>query len=138
MAKQCLCVLLMVFIIAGHLNAQSESGGAALQGVVTDPSGKVIADASIRIVRPETGYIRALTSDSTGKFQALALPVGVYSIEVSVPGFGQRRYDNVRLEVGQTISLPIEMQIADAQFGFLLAAAAAARQHFDTRQQLGE
>jgi hypothetical protein len=94
---------------------QSESGGSALQGTVLDPSGKVITGAGVQITRKETGFTRAVTSDAAGRFQASALPVGLYSIEITSPGFGIHKVDDVRLEVGETISIPIALQIEAVQ-----------------------
>jgi hypothetical protein len=58
--------------------AQSESGRAALEGRVTDPSGAVVPGASITVRETNTGFIREAASNEEGHFHIGALPVGSY------------------------------------------------------------
>src|SRR5262245_45054973 len=97
------CFFLTVSLLTGFAAAQSESGGAAIQGTVLDPSGNAVSGATVKIVNLNTSYTRRLTSDSIGRFQALAMPVGSYTMEISAAGFAALRLQNVQLEVGQTV-----------------------------------
>src|SRR5262245_38669754 len=80
-------VLLVVSLLSGFAAAQSESGAGAIQGTVTDPSGKAVSGATVKVVNPSTGYTRTLVTDATGRFQASAMPVGLYTAEVTAGGF---------------------------------------------------
>ena len=95
-------------------NAQAIStNGGSIQGTVTDPSGAVVAGAQITISNPETGFARALTSDSAGFYSLGPLIPGNYTIAVSASGFqrtvlkttvktGTATGGNVKLTVGST------------------------------------
>ena len=70
-----------LFATASGLVAQSETGRAALEGTVSDPSGKTIAAAAVIVRDTQTGLQRALKTNTDGTFRASALPVGLYTLE---------------------------------------------------------
>src|ERR1051326_8373004 len=91
--------------------AQSESGHAALEGRINDPSGAMVSGAHITAKEKSTGLARDAESNSEGAFRIAALPVGSYRLEVSAPGFGQAITDEVVVSVGETKSLSITLQL---------------------------
>jgi len=97
---------------SGLLLAQSESGGAALEGSVSDPSGTLIPSAQITIRQALIGLERKITANGEGQFRAGALPVGLYTVEATASGFGPVRVENIDLTVGVTKSLKLTLQIA--------------------------
>ena len=60
--------------------AQARLTGADLEGLVRDESGGVLAGAVVTIVNAETDVARTIETDADGRFRALALPPGTYSI----------------------------------------------------------
>ena len=79
---------LAVYTFAAALSfAQSEVGGASLNGVVTDPSGAAISQAKVTATNAATGLVRISESSETGLYNFLRLPVGSYSISVEKQGF---------------------------------------------------
>src|SRR6185369_18088380 len=85
---------------------------AALEGVVSDPSGKAVAAADIAIRETQTGFQRTLKTNAEGAFRASALPVGLYSLEATSTGFGTARVSNIALTVGDTRSVNLTLQIS--------------------------
>jgi hypothetical protein len=92
--------------------AQSGSGAAALAGAVVDPDGRAVANAAIVVRHDATGYTRALVTDGTGRFTALALPVGSYTVEATAPGFATQRREGVQLSVGHTADVGVTLAVA--------------------------
>jgi hypothetical protein len=90
--------------------AQSESGGASLEGEVHGPNGKAVPNASVRITATATGYARTVATRGDGRFVAPMLPVGRYAVEVNAPGFLSGRRDDVTLRVGATYSVGIDLK----------------------------
>lgn len=105
----------IVFLLlggAGWLQAQVTTG--AISGNVTDSTGASIAGATVVVTNQGTGVPQTLTTDSSGFYSAEGLPVGLYRIAISKPGFeenvtqdvqlnpGQRRANNVVLTIGAT------------------------------------
>ena len=133
-------VLTLFVFIASFAHAQ-ESGGGALQALVTDPTGAVVSGAAVTITNLETGYSRVLSTDSTGKFSAPALPVGSYAVEVRAPGFSPLKYENVSVRVGTAVSLNAGLQLfgiqqeisVEAQSELLSTDQTAASESIDVR-----
>ena len=107
-------VLLTLFIAVGApVSAQSGSGAAAFEGVVVDPDNRAIVGALVAIVSGETGYERMVFTDGRGRYFAAAMPVGLYAIDVSAPGFARVRQEAVRLAVGATETINFGLKVAD-------------------------
>jgi hypothetical protein len=84
---------------------------AILEGQVTDPSGAVIAGATISVVSNRTGYERVQSSSRSGGYY-LVLPVGAYQLRVSAPGFADYVRHGVELNVSQSARLDVQLQVA--------------------------
>jgi hypothetical protein len=92
--------------------AQSESGSAALEGLVRGPDQKTVPNATVKITASDTGYTRTVVAHADGRFVAPLLPVGRYSIEATAPGFTMGRKDDVVLRVGATQTIDIDVGLA--------------------------
>lgn len=79
--------MLFVFFTASALFGQTN---ATLRGLVTDQSGAVLPGVAISVRNQQTGVGRMTLSDETGNYQVAALPVGVYQVEVMLPGMKPR------------------------------------------------
>jgi hypothetical protein len=64
-----------------------QASADTLSGTVKDPSGAVVAGASIEITGGNLPQALVLTSDETGKFAAANLNAGKYSVRVAKDGF---------------------------------------------------
>lgn len=106
------CILLSLCFLNGSSSAQSESGSAALEGLITAQDAKVIAGAIVTVRNTETGYTRTLTTNERGQFIASVMPIGRYLVEVKAIGFATTKRDGVQLSVGQTESIELQLQVA--------------------------
>src|SRR6266852_3243374 len=95
-------MLLLLTALRAPMAAQSGSGVAAIEGVVTDPTDRVVAGALVAIVSSETGYERFVYTDARGRYFASAMPVSTYVIGASGPGLASVERRGVRLTVGST------------------------------------
>lgn len=91
--------------------AQSQSTTGLIQGTVVDPNGAVVNGASVNVKNVGTGFERTVTSNSDGFFSAPLLPLGKYRVTATAQGFSNSILENVEVNVGQTLSLKIEMKI---------------------------
>ncbi len=101
----------LVFALSGA--TLFSQGTSEIAGNVKDPSGSVIADASVTIVNPDTNLQRTLTSNANGLFNVPALPPGRYNIRVEMKGFSVQARNNVELQVGQVANLEFVMQVGN-------------------------
>jgi len=63
------------------------AGTGAIAGVVSDPSGAVVSQATIKVTNNQTGEKRTAVSASGGNYTVPLLPPGAYMVEVSKSGF---------------------------------------------------
>ena len=59
---------------------------ARIKGVVTDPTGAVIPNATITATNVATGVVTTTVSSSSGDYRFQALTIGTYSVTVTAPG----------------------------------------------------
>src|SRR5256886_10049042 len=79
-----LAALLMCLLALTALGQQTTG---SLNGTVNDPSGAVVAGATVTAVNTATGAERSAVSSSTGTFDFQALQPGTYTISVDAKGF---------------------------------------------------
>ncbi len=69
-------------------NAQGQvSGTGTVRGTVTDPTGAVIAKATMRLTSARTGYDRTISTDSEGRYRFTGVPLAEFTLHVETPGF---------------------------------------------------
>jgi hypothetical protein len=83
------------------------SSGSGISGVVMDPTGAVIAGASITIRNEATGQSYSLNSDSNGRYSQSMLPAGTYSVIANASGFASLNVTNTR--PGRNLNLTLEV-----------------------------
>ena len=77
--------------------------------------GPLFPGASVEVKNVETNFSRSLTTDEDGRFVALSLPPGKYTVTVSKQGFATLVVENANLTVGQAISLPLSMKVSGVE-----------------------
>lgn len=88
-------------------------GGAAgaVGGVVTDPSGAAVANASVTIRNNSTGQTFSAQTSYAGQFQTAQLPPGNYTVVVSAPGFNQTTVTNVAVTANAPSNIGVNLQV---------------------------
>jgi hypothetical protein len=106
---------LSLFVFAGPM-LHGQTGAGAISGTVTDKTGAVVAGTKVTVTNQGTNVSHVVATDSGGFYSIEGLTVGLYTIDISKPGFkesitsgiqidpGQRRANNVTLEVGSESS----------------------------------
>ncbi len=104
---------LWLFILIGTVSAfaQAQATTADLTGSVIDPGGAVVPGATITARNISTGISRTVTSGTDGGYRFIALPPGEYEISAEAATFKKVVISPVRLTVGQTADLRINMEI---------------------------
>ena len=83
-----------------------------IQGVVTDPSGAIIADTSVTATNVGTGVATRVSSRSDGTYQFLQLPApATYTVRAEQSGFRGFEAQNVSLALNQIFLLNIRMEV---------------------------
>ncbi len=105
--------LLLFFQVPGFCQSQATTG--VIEGTVVDPSNAVLPGASVALRNTATNFEKRETTDSTGRFRALLMPLGPYRITVSLPGFTTLVREGVTLSLGQTVTLLMTLQLSAVQ-----------------------
>jgi Carboxypeptidase regulatory-like domain len=82
-----------------------------ISGTVVDASGAVILRAEVVIKNDGTGAESAVTTGADGTYVVPSLPVGIYTIKVSAPGFKQTLIKDVKTEIGGTVTVDVKLEI---------------------------
>src|SRR5262249_45930843 len=106
LARILLAGLFLLVPFASGILAQSQATTGVIEGAVLDASGGALPGATVTIRNTGTGFEHVVTTDTQGRFRVVQLPLGPYRVTVSMTGFANLVRDGLRLEVGQTISLP--------------------------------
>jgi hypothetical protein len=88
-------------------------GDASIQGTVTDFSGGAIQGVSVQIKNVETGAIRNLITDESGRYEAASLPVGRYVVKTEKSGFRSEEKTGISLALGQSETVNMALQVGD-------------------------
>jgi hypothetical protein len=110
--KLLLAGLVLTFLSGGALAQQINS---SISGTVTDEKKSVVANASVLIESPQLGISRNATTNDEGYFIVTNLPVGNYRVTAKAQGFADSTQENVKLDVGTTLSLPIVLTVSGLQ-----------------------
>ena len=104
---------MVVFYLALGLPAYAQSGGssASISGTVLDPSGAVVANATVEIHNPVSAFDRSTATDSSGKFSFQNIPFNPYHLGVTVAGFAPYTQD-VEVRSSVPLALKISLQVA--------------------------
>ena len=105
--------LLMAVLCALTLVAQDAATGA-IRGVVEDPTGARLPQASVILSDAARGTRRGTLTDETGSFGFSHLSPGIYRIQISAVNMAPLTEEAVRVEVGDTVDLTLRMRLAGA------------------------
>ena len=87
---------------------------ATLTGVVSDPSGAVVADAKITLKDAISGSVRETTTNTDGYFTFASVPVGTYNLSVEAKGFQTYKADGIALNGADKRNLNISLVVGTA------------------------
>src|SRR5436309_7070649 len=101
--------LFVVLAVPAPLGAQGTTG--TVSGTVVDESRAVLPGVTIQVKNVENGATRTLVTDAAGRYRALNLPPGLYSVTAELPGFAIAKRENLTLEIGREIPADLVMKI---------------------------
>ncbi|MGB7436408.1 MAG: carboxypeptidase-like regulatory domain-containing protein, partial [Candidatus Acidiferrum sp.] len=103
----------LIFVLpASALRAQEATG--RIIGNVTDPSGGAIVGAKVTVINIGTSVSQTTTTNSSGYYQVLSLPIGAYEVTVEASGFRKEVFTNQKLEINQSLRLDAKLAIGQA------------------------
>src|SRR5689334_7010583 len=109
-----LALVLLALLVPARAGAQSQATTGVIEGIVYDQSNAVVIGATVTVKNKDTGFERTATTDVNGRFRAVLLPTGNYTLEAQKQGFAKLIRDGLELTVGQSLNLNLTLQPAGA------------------------
>ncbi|MCZ2080282.1 MAG: carboxypeptidase-like regulatory domain-containing protein [Bryobacterales bacterium] len=82
-------------------------------GLVTDPTGAVVANAKVIVANRQRGFTRETTSNAEGEYSVAKVPIGDYEITAEAAGFQKLLRTGIKLMVGQTIRVDLQLSVGE-------------------------
>ena len=99
------CVILMSAVVVG------QTFRGTILGTVTDPSGNLVAGATVKVKNTGTGQERTATTSADGSYAIAELPIGTYSVTVTLSGFQTSVTSKVDVDVAAERRVDVQMKI---------------------------
>src|SRR5436190_2624097 len=100
---------LVLFGSPAPLGAQGQATTGIIRGVVTDPNGAPVANATVILHEGQTNFTRTLTTDAAGNFTGTLLPLGTYDVTARSVGYAEVKRTGIALGVGETVALRLPL-----------------------------
>ena len=110
----CRALVLVLGITGIPALAQVQASGT-ISGHVTDVSGASVVNTSVLITEQQTGVATSTTTNSSGFYSVTLLKPGVYSIQVTAPGFSVAVRANLTLEIAQVLQQDFRMEVGNVK-----------------------
>src|ERR1039457_4169328 len=128
----CTMSLLTVAVCVSSCFGQFSSG---IQGTVQDPTGGVVANATVSLLNTETQVSSQTKTDADGNYRFVSLAPGSYTITVEASGFSKTAV-NIKLDTGQNLNVPVAVTVSSATEQLVVTGEAPVLNTAETRNQL--
>jgi iron complex outermembrane receptor protein len=115
--------LVLFLFVSGSIQLRAQQKDfAVITGSVQDPVGGAVQSAAV-VVRSESGVETKATTDAAGKFSISGLPAGIYTVEVSSPGFALATRQSVKATADHADELTIALALGSVSDAIIVEAA---------------
>ena len=91
--------------------AFAQTSNTSLSGVVKDPAGNVIANATVTLTNAATSTSRSQKTGPEGRYSFDLLTPGDYKLEVQATGFRKQIFESVHVLIAQANTIEVTMQV---------------------------
>ena len=114
MMKHSAMRMLSIFILGLcwlSLHAAGQEVTATINGTVTDPAGRVVANVAVTATDLDRGTVWPATTNVQGFYNLTRLPVGRYEVRVTAPGFRTAVQSPIELQLNQVEAVNIQLVV---------------------------
>jgi|YNPMSStandDraft_1061717.scaffolds.fasta_scaffold09023_3 hypothetical protein len=114
-----------LLLVASLLAAAGQCvGQASLVGLVRDPSGAAVPEATVTAIHLQTGLRQTRQTSVEGLYSLPALPVGQYRLEVEKTGFQRYVREGITLAVNDIVNIDVVLKLGATAETVTVSAAA--------------
>src|SRR5437660_3198327 len=96
----CFASALVLLIVFSAIAFGQVTTTGSLSGTVSDPTGAVVANATITL-KAATGQEFTAQTNDNGNFQIPSLGTGIYNATITAPGFKKAEVRDIKIDVGK-------------------------------------
>jgi hypothetical protein len=108
-------IIVIFLLITLALTAAAQNPLGRISGIVQDPTGAVVPNASIVVTSEATNVKYAATASTEGGFLVPSLPAGYYTVEISAAGFSTATYKQVKVDASKEYSLTAKLVLSTSK-----------------------
>jgi len=124
----------LLLLVAQSAFAQATSS-ATLRGVVKDPTGAVVRDATVTLTSTQRGEPRTVKTSDDGTYVFTSVDPGKYSVKVEAHGFKIYEQTELTLAPSETRGLDIGLEVGGATETVTVTADAASQLKTETGER---
>jgi hypothetical protein len=91
--------IMLVFVLLAAVSLWAQTFRGTILGTATDPSGAVLPGASVTVKNVATGLARTTETSADGSYSLPELPIGTYTVTVTLAGFQTFQVNGVEVDV---------------------------------------
>src|SRR5689334_12951113 len=118
-------IKLVAWFLLGLLTALAQTDRGTITGTIADPTGAVVANASIEAKNVATDQVYSATSTQTGNYTLPQLPAGSYELTVNVQGFKKYVRQGLSLAPTQTMRIDVALEVGSSTEAVTVTAEAS-------------
>ncbi len=118
-------VLLAAFISAAPAWAQTANSAIVL-GIVTDPGGAVVLDATVSLTNTATNEIKTTATNSSGQYVFPNVSPGIYTLKISKVGFATTTFSSIQFNVSKSYTYDAKLEVSSSKEVIEVTAGAVA------------
>jgi len=115
------CTFALLTLLMGPKPGWTQGVGAIV-GTVQDVSGGAVGGATVTVKNQETGATRIVTTNESGIYRVLSLPVGLLDMKVEKDGFRPDVLNGIDLQAGQEATINVQLQVAGTNIDLAVTA----------------
>ena len=116
-------LLLTMAGVSGSLANAQLAGTGAISGTVQDPSGAVVANATVTAMDNATNVQTIRTTTKAGDYNVTPLLPGTYTVTVTAQGFEGYKQENIVVDALVTVGLNVKLTVGRADETVTITAA---------------
>jgi hypothetical protein len=109
---------LFIAIVLGTLSAAATAqtaSDAIVAGTVSDPSGRLIENASVTVRNVATGIVTRVATNKSGQYRTPPLRIGEYTLRIESSGFRQFNESEIILDIGSVSQIDATLEVGETQ-----------------------
>jgi hypothetical protein len=103
--------VLTLTLLLGVASLAQVSSTGSLSGTVADPSGAVVANASVTLKNTATNQEFTTQTNDSGNFNIPSVATGLYTATIVAPGFKKAEVSGIKIDIGKPSDVKIELEV---------------------------